>query len=77
MYLKSVISLLSHIQLPLYPLLLFSTSSLQAHSAVKIFIEKIKSWLATNKEIPFTPNERGEIPELGIKVTIEYYFILH
>ena len=77
LYFKPPISLRSLILLPLYSLLLFSTSSLQAHNAVKIFIEKIKCWLATNNEIPFTPNERGEIPELGIGVSIAHYLILH
>jgi hypothetical protein len=36
----------------------------------------MKCWLATNNEIPFPPNEKGETPELGIKVTLNSSFIL-
>jgi hypothetical protein len=37
----------------------------------------MKCWLATNYEIPFPPNEKGETPELGIKFTLNSSFILH
>lgn len=35
----------------------------------------MKCWLATNYEIPFPPNEKGETPELGIKFSKNFLFI--